>query len=667
MAKTIRKDTRDEITAQCLDEIRHARLYKRDVVREWQKNEDILNDRVAKNQHSAKSLNSTRKDRQTRSHVALHKATGFVQTILSKIDTPLSFKFQAIHEGDQNPAKLLNALLEADSDSGNWDFKDLLGKKYAIIYGRAIYMTYATSDKDGYQSHLELVDPYDFLIDPSAGGLTLQNARYCGAFNLEYDRYELEEGLKAGRFLRNEVNELISGVGNNNENTQEEEDKENRYEYLAHKQKDKEKFDPDLFQFWNWYTTYKGERYYVVLSENSGVAIRIEKLSDITKSDLFPFWSYATFPDASEFWTESFVSIAREVFMAQNVSINQMLDNANKINNPQRAVDVGSILDETELRYKPNGKIRFRNGTDVNSALQVLETPAIDTPLAVYETLENIVQLITGVTGAVQGVAEEEKVGIYEGNISATADRFNLLNKSYANGYKQFAVLWKWGVEEHLKKKTAVRIIGPEGAKIQKINRKDVSPLADYFVSVSASASESQTDLREQREKILMLDKYAQSGVINARNAFEMEAEIVGFNQSDIRRLTDSENTYSSNIISEAARDIENVISGKEVMPNEVADVGYMKYMVDYMRDKEEDLTDKQFESLINYFESVKPIAIRNMVYSVQDELQQSQEVGDLNEVEEPVEEPIDQPLQDMPPEQLVAEEQAQQIVAGEL
>ncbi|MDC1191108.1 hypothetical protein N8148_02795 [Gammaproteobacteria bacterium] len=666
MSKTIRKNIRDDITSQVIDEIQHARTHKRGIIREWQKNEDIINEKQS-NISSARSLSSKVSDF-TRSNVALHKATGFIQTVLSKIDTPLSFEFTHQHEGDMKNAKLLNALVDVDQERDNWNYKDLLGKEQAITYGRAIF-SYQASSTDGYEPKLTNIDVYDFLIDPNAGGLDMQNARYCGAYNIRMDRKDIEEGIKDGRYLKTEAQEILSGTGNNDEKTQEENDKTNRYLDFGSRNSDREKNDPDLFKFWNWYTTYKGDRYYVVVSETHGTPIRIEKLSDITDSDLFPFWSYAVFPSLTEFWSRSYIGVVREVFMAQNVSINQMLDNADKINNPQRAVDVQALLDESELRYKKNGKIRFKGGTNVNQALQVLETPNINTPIEVYETLENIVQLASGVTNAVQGAAEEDKVGIYEGNISATSDRFNLLNKSYSNGYKHFSQLYKWGVQEHLKQRQAVKIIGPAGVEISNINYKDVKPLADYMVAVNSSTAESQADFRDKREKLEFLGQYIGVGVINDVNAFEMEAEIVGFDASDIRRLTDSKNTYKTEVISEAARDIEYAIKGKDMFPNEIADQSYLEYVLRYFRDKKENLNEKQQQAVMNLYEINKDVAVRNMVMNVQDEIAEAgglpeeglQELG--GEVEPQPEFPGQTPqqqLQDAPPQQQLAGDQLQ-------
>lgn len=673
MAKTLRKNVRDDIVAQCLDEIRHARLHKRAIVREWEKNENIINEvdsKLASENVSARTLDK----KPDTSHLALHKASGFIQTVMSKIDTPLSFMFTAQHDGDKRGAELLNALVEADSETDIWNFKDLLGKEQAIVYGRAIYSYYATSDGE-YKANLTNIDVYDFLIDPNCGGLDLQNARFCGAYNIRFDKQDLQKGVEDGRFISTEVKEILQGDGNNDEVTQEEQDKTNRYYSVAkNSQRKREKYDPNVFKFWNWYTTYNGERYYVVLSETSGKAIRIEKLEDITKSNLFPFWSFAIFPSLTEFWSPSYIGNVREIFMAQNITINQMLLNADKINNPQRAINVDAILDESELRYKKNGKIRFKGDQPINNVFEVFETPSIDTPIAVYETLENIVQLASGVTNAVQGAAEEEKVGIYEGNISATSDRFNLLNKSYSNGYRHFAELYKWGVQEHLKQKKAVKIIGPEGVEVENINYKDIKPFEDYLTSVQSSTAESQADIRDKRDKLQFLSAYIGSGIISDQNAFEMQAELVGFDPQDIRRLLDTKNTIKSKVIQEAARDVEYAIMGREPKINLIADNAYLDYIYRYMRDKQENLKPDQFRALMELYAMNEPIARDNMIYEMQKEqIQQGgyapqgvDQQSDLQQQEYPEQTQQGQ-LQDVPPEQQVAGDvQAGGLQAGE-
>ena len=59
---------------------------------------------------------------------------------------------------------------------------------------------------------------YDFLIDPSAGGIDIEKARFMGRYGVVKDRYELK-GNKA--YLATEVTTLLQGKGNNTERPQE--------------------------------------------------------------------------------------------------------------------------------------------------------------------------------------------------------------------------------------------------------------------------------------------------------------------------------------------------------------------------------------------------------------------------------------------------------------
>lgn len=644
----IHKTTRDKIVAQALDEIQHARWYKQGRINDWHKNENLL---WEDKRHKVQSQES-------RSQVALHKMRGFISTILSKIDSPLLFKFVATHPADHRKAKITNALRERDAELDNWEFKDLLGKEQAILYGRAIYRYKASSENKEYASTLDNVDVYDFLIDPNAGGLDLQKARYLGTYNIELSKQELERGRKDGLYIRDEVKALIEGAGNNNETTQESTNKDNRYEQFK-MTTDRELYDPNIYKFWEWFTTYEGERYYLLLQETGGRAIRVEKLKDITDSDLFPFWSWAVFPSLTEFWTQSFADIAREVFMAQSVSINQMLDNAEQINKPQRAVDTSLVKDISELKFKKSGIIRLKKGADPNKVLRILETPQIDTPLAVYEALENIIQLQTGVTGAIQGVAEEDKVGIYEGNQAATSDRFNLLNKSYSNAYKQFAQLYLWGIKEHLNNRIAVKMIGPDGVEVENIKWNDIKPHNEFSIAIQSSSSDSASDLIDRRNKLTFLDKYAASGVINPQAAVEIEAEIAGFSPDEIKRLSDMDNSTNTEVMGEAYRDIEDIIQGKEVEPNMIADQYYMKIIFDYMKDKRENLTDKQFFALADYFEAIQPVVMRNMAFDIQSQMAQQGQLTEQGGVPN-----INQPQREeqLPPQEAQLELESDQI-----
>ena len=624
----INKTLRDKITAQAINEIEFARTYKSGKIKNWQKNEEM---------YYGKKIASI----DSRANVSLGRMQGFVHTLLSKIDNPLIFKFEKRKDAQLKRVELLNGLRRIDANNDNWDIKDLVGKKQSIIYGRAIYKYYASSDVK-YKANLEPIDVYDFLIDPSCGGVDVEQASYLGYYNIVKSRKELKDGVKKGIYNRDNVNQLIEGAGNSDETSIEESNKRSRSYGQGTTSNQKEIKSNDKFKFWEWFTTFEGTRYYILMT-NNGLNIRIEELDEMTASGMWPIWTWACFPDLTEFWTPSYCDYVREIFMAQDVSINQMLDNAEAINKPMKIVNVEAIEDLAKLKYRRDGIIPTKGNFDANRAVQVINTPSINTPLQVFKELDAIAQAESGVTDGGMGVSDEDgKVGIYEGNQAATADRFGLLNKSYAFGYKRFAKLYEWGVKEHLIKKVAVEIVGPKGVEIQAVSRKDMFRKGDDFgVLVEASNAELNTNIQEKRMKMTFLSNNGQNPIQNPKKAYEMGASIIGFNEDDIKQLTDIQFYGNKELMSEADRDIEDLLAGEEVKPNKNANNAYRQKILDFMKDHEEDIDMKQFMQFTNYFQSLEPIVMANEARNLANEgvnmvNQQTEQITNT-----PIEEPI--------------------------
>lgn len=651
----ISKEKRDKIVAQALTEIQFARTYKQGIVWRWFKNEDLYYIKKDGRYDTSENTPTITADG-ANVNIPSAKMYSFIESFLSKIDSPLTFKFAKQSMADYKRVKLLNALKEQDSNCNDWNFKDLIGKINATMYGRAVFSYHASSD-NGYEAHLDVIDPYDFLIDPSCGGQDIDQAMYVGRYNIRKNKQQLKKGAKAGKYIRSEVERLVQGSGNDaSQVTQEDVNKQNKYSYIS-SPANRIINNPDVYKFWQWYTTYEGERYYLMLMEQSGVCIECEKLSDLFKVEpklgdaMFPFWSYSLIPNGTEFWVPSKVDYVREIFLAQGVAINQMLDNSDRINKPQRAVDVGAIESMADLVYKRNGVIRMKSGADVNRAFQVVQTPQIDAPITVYNTLETIQQLESGVTAASKGIADEDKVGIYEGNQANAADRYGVANKSYSQGYKRFAKLWKNGVEDHLTVKTAVNILGPRGLEETIfISKRDIKPQNDYNVLIEANNAEEQADAVDKRNKLTFLGTYKGDALVNQKMVFEKGAEIVGYSTEEIRQFLDTQEYGSTDLISEAERDMEELLNGKVIEPNERADTSYITHILNYMRDHKEDMDNDTWMLFMDYVDRCEQIVIRNMGTKIVNNAAQAgaltSPAGDLSSIQPEVMGQTEQQLQ---------------------
>ena len=596
----IKKEIRDAIVKQSLNEIMFSRNYKQGKIKNWQRNEKLY--------YGAKESTES-----SRANVDLSGMSEQVDTLLSKVDNPLTFKFVKRKESQRQRVERLNSLKRIDANKGYWDLKDIAVKKQCIIYGRGVFKYFADSADGRYCSYLEPVDVYDFLIDPSAGGLDIEKARYLGAYGVKKSKADLRKGVRDGIYLKYEVEQLVNGTGNAGNTTTEEVNKQPRRRDQNVWTTTVINTPTDDYTFWEWFTTYEGKRYYILMTEG-GQAVRVVQLKDIFESELYPFWTYAYTPDLTEFWTPSPCDRVREMLLAQQVSINQMLDNSEQINKPQRIVSVGAIEDLASLKYRKDGIIKVKGDIDVNKAYQVIQTPSINTPLQVYDRLELIIQKSSGVTAGAKGVSEEDKVAVYEGNQANVADRFGLFNKSYSFGYSAFAKLYEHGVREHLNKKEAIDILGPDGIDIEFVSKRDIFRKGDEFtVLVESSNAELMVSEVEKKNKIMFLSNEAQNGNINPKKATEMKMQIAGFNEEEIRQLMDTSEFGDAELMSEAERDIESLLDGKIIKPNKGATTAYKQRFVDYIKDHEEDFDYETMLRFFDYIESLEPIIMANM------------------------------------------------------
>lgn len=553
-------------------------------------------------------------------NVDLGEMQSHVHTILSKIDEPLAFKYLKRKKSQLKRVNKLNGLKAYDQDRDFWDLKDIAGKKQCVIYGRAIYSYFADSYR-GYKPHLNAIDVYDFLIDPAAGGLFLENAQYLGDYGVVYTRSELKAGIKSGEFLKTETERLIQGGSNATEQPQEVINQMNRTRDTNVWMTNKEITGSDKFKFWRWGTTFEGKRYYLLMTERGATAVKVELLKDRFASNMWWYWTYAAFPDLTEFWTPSFCDYVRELIMAKATSINQMLDNSEKINKPQRKIKAGSIENMSQLKYRREGNIIVKKDVDIDKAFQIVATPAITAPLVVFDKLDQIQQRSSGVTAGDKGDAENNsgaKATIYKGNQANSADLYGFFNKSYSFGYKSFSILYEHGVREHLIRKEAIDIMGPDGIELEEVSRRDIFRKGESFkTAVESSRAELILSEDERKQKLAFLDAKDKdpNSVQNKKKSYEIQAKTVGFDEEDIRQLLDTSEFGDEELMADADADIEAILDGEDIPPNPEANTAYKQRFVDYMKKNQATrLTQDEFMRLAAYVDKLGPIIIENTV-----------------------------------------------------
>lgn len=608
----VSKEKRAELVTQALKNIRSARLYKRNRTKNWNANEDMYYGRKVKTNEA-------------RANVSLGKMQGFVHTILSKIIKPFMFKYIKGSNADMKRTDIMNALKDKDKKAGQWDFKDLLMKKQGIIYGRAVGTYWSERDGNGkYVSINDVIDVKDFLIDAKAGGWDVERAMHLGWYNVTKTTAELKKGVKEKIYIKDVVNELVKNGVSKNPLNEEERSKNNRFQAYAGQAKPNPVIE-DVFTFWNWFETdaETGIRYYMLMTDQ-GDCVRCEELTDSFKSGFWPVWTWSSFPDLTEFWTPSHCDYARDKFLAQETSINQMLDNSEQVNKPQKAINTDYITNLSQVKYKRDGYIEVAGKVAVNQAIQLLTVPSIDTPIKVYQTLEAIGESESGITAGVKGVSHEDKVAIYQGNIQEASDRFDLFNRSYTIAYERLAILYLNGINENLIKKEAVEMIGIQGLEIEWVTKRDVKPFAKYKIIVEASDEESRIEMSEQKSKEIFLSAYAANPTlypdVNQKTIFELRAKVAGFDDDDIKRIMDKSDLGEAQTLADADDIFLRVVEGrKPVKPFKSANFPFVQRLIN-LYDKEVDsLSTDEALRVEAYIQVVMPIASNNHAKQLMD------------------------------------------------
>lgn len=580
---------RDELIKQCTDEYEHALKYRQKREQEWRVIDDLY-------------YGKKKKSLVTRANIHVPKMQGTIETFISKVDDVPYIHYEATEEGDTPKALKLNALLRRDMNIGDWDLKDILAKKEAALYGRTQFKKFSTNE-DGFKDYLEVVASIDFLIDPLAGGLSpMDNANYMGQDNILRSKYQLESDIYDQRAVKRIVKQMRS------DNDLDNRFKSHSYKRLSLDLSEAVLVSQDSVRLIEWYTTYQGERYYVLFSPECSEAVRVELLKDIFEDNEFPFVSWAPFPRIDEYWTPGLGELIKEPNIVQNILLSQMLDNTAFRNYGMKAYDINKIANPAELVPRPMGKIAV-NGNP-NEAVKDITFPDISQALSMYNSLENIYDKETGVTPQAKGMPHSKRMSATEfaGLLDEVADRFTTANKTYKHALRRLARLYKNGVEQNMTAATRIRILGSKGFEWQKVEAKDVK--GDFDITIS-TGSLDEANKGIVRDRFMNYMKSArQNERLNQRFLDEKEARLMGFEEDEIQRLLDPEMEGDWEILAEAAQENEELIT-KEVKPNLSATQGHLQKHLDFLRQNNDLKPEQRARILLHVRQEIEP-AIRN-------------------------------------------------------
>ncbi len=452
-----------------------------------------------------------------RFNVPIPVVSGFVDTLLSKIDDEITINFEATEDADKIKCRKCAAVWRYDSapTRGMWAIKDILAKKNAIFSGRAIYKIFSESDPK-YKNYFNITDIYDFLMEPN-GGWHLENHLFCGQENIFRTRHDLEAG---SQYDKAQVEKLITTVSSDDfkKNNDEYMNRLKRHNNLGLDPETNNYVGVDIYNMveWNMYDSKTGKRYYLFIEPRSGVWIRIQPLEEITgeveEGDLpkYQWKSWATHTDEWNFLSKAPVDDVVPVAVALKTIVNFMLDEVQKRLWGQKLYDPEIIADPSQLEWDRPDKLVMANISGAKRIDQgVYQIPLGDqstVTVNLIDYMRNFVGTEAGVTTQSKGESDEKILGIAEINQGEVADRLGLTNKQYTQCHAEIGEAYLRGLKMCMPEKLLIRMIGEQGVESAEITKEDAkfSSLPDVRVTGGKTEARRNQTIQESKSNALV-------------------------------------------------------------------------------------------------------------------------------------------------------------------
>ena len=592
----------DAITAQCVKEREHALKYRQRREEKWRKTDDLY-------------YGNKQKSLVSRANVHLPILHGAVETLLSKIDGAPNTFFKPQASADKPKSVFLGRSLELDANLNGWDAVDHYSKSEAIKYGRSQEKKYALLENGKFKDVRELVLCIDFLIDPLAGGLNpYQKAKFMGQDNIIRSEYELKD---SSLYDQEAVKRVLTQIdGNNHADSR---NLSHSYRKYAQKLDRFAYVSDDAVNLTEWFTTFKGKRYYVLFSPAAQTAIRVELLKDITKYDEFPYSGWAAFADPEEYWSPAPAELFHDTNYVQNILVSQLLDNSAQRNYGMKAYDMTKITSPQYLDPKPMGRIPV-NGNPTEAIMDIT-FPSIGENLQLLSWLNAKNDSDTGVTQNARGVPNSKRMSAAEFNglIEQVADRIFTHNRLYRFHYERICRLYAYGVWEFMTDDRRIQVEGAMGVTNVFKNGDALKFTSDFLVEVQLEKEQERDQTRT--EQLAYIERNRENPRLNQVFLDAKEAELLDFTEDEIKRLTTQLPDADWRSFAEAQQENEELIK-QRVEPNEAATFSHVQAHLDFVR-YSKDLDDKQRKRILEHSGAEMQIAQRNSQLAVSRMLQQ--------------------------------------------
>ena len=600
--------------------------------------------------------------------------SGLVDTLLADFDDPISLQFKENDPADYNGIKKVNAAWNNQKDSLNtdlmWDMKLRWDRKNAVMTGRGVQEYFIESDPD-FRQQFETIKLKDFEFEPNGGG-HLEKHLFCGVSNYQRTEAQIEEAVANGYYDADAWKQMKANYGDLDYKPSTGHDgTDNFLENFKSLGLDPESNNytgEPLYYLCKWGMTYKGDRYYLIFDPYTQIALRCEKLTEITKSNLWPWTSWATHEDADNFLSKSYCDDFYPVHDIIGTLVSQELTNRAKQNNNARGYDPEMFpnvakLDEAGYRVDSLVPIDTKGGTrKINEGVYEFKTAELKGTIDLVSWMEFELSKNTGVTEMQQAGAGKGKANVQYSLLQQAQKRLSYKAHSYSQCYTEIGLRYLWGLKEYMPAKIMVTLSGPDGYGWDELRRDEINFKKEPNVRIINLTEQDKMNVLGKDQKIQAIDKLVGNEnlaqTLNPKKLSEIILrDVGGWDDQAIFELMDTQSFAQKDVMTEADIAIQQLVKGKTPDVCYVANLAFMQRILQFEKTHHITLGDDKSLMFHQYIAQIAPIAMENMAnLAMQLKLQQGQQNGqdgqDQNKPKMPVnrQNPVSQATPKMAP-----------------
>ena len=572
-----------------------------------------------------------------RFNIPLPIMSGFVDTLVAKIDDEITINYDHTEEADKIKARKVQAAWRFDSapTRGMWAIKDILVKKLAIFSGRGIYKAFAESDPY-YQFCFDIVDAFDFIAEPN-GGWHLENHLFCGQENIFKTKKQLEEGVASELYNAENVKSIL--LSTSDEKLQINRDlfqnRAKRLQGFGLDATSNNYVGQDIYALVEWNMAWNGKRYYILFEPVTGLWVRFAPLEEITGTPekgcqpRYVWKSWATHYDAWNFWSKAPVDDIRPIAEGMKVITNFMFDDVQKKLWGQRIFDAEIIVDPAQLEWdRPDKLIQavLPAGKKLSDGVYEFQTNDNSSMvISLVDYFRGFIGTESGVTPQTKGESDEKILGIAKINEGEVADRLGLYNKFYVQCYAELGLAYLSGLKEHMDEKLLIRMIGEAGAESAELTKEDLNFTSAPDVRITGGKSEARKNEALQEKKIVALTGAIAIApeLFSKKVVSESILQNGGWDPDEITSLMDVSSDGNEEESIRASQAIQDLLVDKKIDIYNGATTRFVEKILRFASAKV--LKPDQKIRLMNYAQAHQPIIMKNMAMKAQREITQAQ------------------------------------------